>query len=750
MKKKYNILFAVAGLLAFAPFMSAQDIPFPADSKIKFSPDEWNKTYTIDEQSGVAYRKVISRPNPQGIYHIMLDAFVTGREIKLQKSLPADIVLVLDVSGSMGYPFEFTARESQSYSYDSYGNSQYYYLHTNGIFYLVQRQFDNNTGTQNDHYRLRYQVGTTWWYLSGTGSTTTAPNNVRTSGGQIYNGVLYVMDDPSTRLSAMKTAVNTFIDLIDANDTENAPEGRTRLGNRIAIVPFAGSIATSGTNQIRNFRTLDQAATMKSNVNALTASGGTNAHLGMEQALTWLTNSTSQLKTVVFFTDGNPGTNGNWTTTDTWDSANSTIDYADQIKKLAVASDNPEDKVIANVFTVSIIPEPQPYTEVYLGATSSNWKTATSMGSSSDWNSSDIWANVTGTRNTTTDGDNETKYAVTASNAAQLKEAFATIAEDSGGSSDTLGEASVSTVDVVSASFMLPPNSDANSISVYTSPCTSVAASGQPAFGTMIKAKERTDMYQPMKKEHGQLVPDGPEKDVDEAITTGLVGNKITVEGFDFSNLWCGEVVEDGQHKEWHGYKVTILIPIKMNPEALGGVGVDTNGEGSGIFINGKNEFPFVSPQVNLPVNIIINKQGLGEGESSKFTILRKTAAETNWEEVTSVFVTRHKNQDINAPRTRIEGLPATNASGVEYIYKVREDDWSWSYTLTSDRELTTDDNDNPFTFMNTPKKDIEKKIRHAESKATNTFKTGGSAQYDDSKGNGRKVIGETEGTTTP
>ena len=122
MKKIYNILFAATALFAFAPFMSAQDVPFPADNTITFSQTEWSKQYTIDEDSGVAYRKIISKPNTQGVYHIMLEAFVTGREIKLQKSLPADIVLVLDVSGSMGYPFDFTARESQSYSYNSYGS----------------------------------------------------------------------------------------------------------------------------------------------------------------------------------------------------------------------------------------------------------------------------------------------------------------------------------------------------------------------------------------------------------------------------------------------------------------------------------------------------------------------------------------------------------------------------------------------------------------------------------------------------
>ena len=92
MKKIFNILLALFALLAFAPFMSAQDVPFPANQTIKFSQDEWNKQYEVSE-SGVAYRKIISKPNTQGVYHILLDAFVTGNEVKLQKSLPADIVL---------------------------------------------------------------------------------------------------------------------------------------------------------------------------------------------------------------------------------------------------------------------------------------------------------------------------------------------------------------------------------------------------------------------------------------------------------------------------------------------------------------------------------------------------------------------------------------------------------------------------------------------------------------------------------
>ena len=605
-----------------------------------------------------------------------------------------------------------------------------------------------------------------------------------------------------TRLQALKTAVNNFIDLINKNDTDNAPAGSNRLGNRIAIVPFDDALDASGNNQVRNFRTLDQASTMKQNVNSLQASGGTYAHLGMERALSLLqtgsgnAKSNAQIRTVVLFTDGDPGLFGLWegrmysggwiyaTNTissygysgitgnservyeNTRESANRTINYASQIKALAVDDPDPTKKIITNVFTVSIIDNPSDFTQVYLGKTSSNWdKTTTSMGSYTltssgsgnsytttrhNW-SSDIWQNGTGSRNTYTDDEgvvqNETKYAITANNASELVNAFSTIAQSTGGTSEGLGSSSIATVDVVSASFILPPGANESSIRVYSSRCTNVLPNDQPVFGPDTLAPARKDKYQPMIKEGDTLIPDGNPKDVDNDISvslkTSVISGKkdsITVNGFDYTNNWCGPVEVNGTVTGYHGNKISILIPIKMNPEALGGVGVETNGSGSGIYVDGENKFPFVSPKVNLPVNIIINKQGLDVGESSKFTVWRSTDKQT-WEEVTSVFVTRHSGQSPTEPRTRIEGLPATNKSGAEYIYKVKEDDWSWSYTLTSDAELLSDDNDNPFTFTNEKKRNVDANIRHAESKVTNTFTTGGKAEYDDSKNNNRTVI---------
>ncbi len=729
MKKIYTILFAVAALFAFAPSMSAQDVPFPGDNSIKFSKTEWEKPYEIKDQVG--YRKIISKPNNQGIYHILLDAFTTGREVTVNQAVKSDIVLVLDISGSM-----------------------------------------------NDD-------------MSGNETTVEA----------------------NKRITALKNAVKTFIGIIDDNDTKNAPSGE-RLGNRIAIVPYSHQIQESGVNQVRPFTTLDRASDIEDWVDNLSADGGTYADLGMQRALKLLSEeSTAQIRTAVLFTDGNPGLWGVWTTeyvfnqffTDyyaydniprnyqqaydvtgrfyqnTLSHANNTINYASQIKALSTPEtspdyNNPTKRIISSVFTVSVITNPTDQTNVYLGKTSSNWKSdAKSMGNYTvspngshavtGWKSN-IWENGDGTRNTTTNEQgevvNETKYAITAQNAAQLEQAFTTIAQSQGENYENLGETSVATVDIVSASFNLPSNAKDSDIKVYTAKCGGVTADGQPTFTDLLLAPTRNETYVPMKKENGILVPAGDPKDVDDLIpskthlgysstaqeATGKK-DKITVEGFDYSNNWCGEVIENGEHKDWHGYKVTILIPIKMNPDALGGVGTETNDQGSGIFINGENRFPFTSPKVNLPVNIVINKQGLDKGESSKFTILRKSTGD--WEEVTSVFVTRHEGQGENDPRTRIEGLPATDADGNEYIYKVREDNWSWSYTLTTGNELTTEDNDNPFTFKNEKKNGIDIKVRHAESKATNTFKTDGGDKYDDSKTNNdaSRTIIEVTSTTS-
>ena len=212
-----------------------------------------------------------------------------------------------------------------------------------------------------------------------------------------------------------------------------------------------------------------------------------------------------------------------------------------------------------------------------------------------------------------------------------------------------------------------------------------------------------------------------------------------------------------------------------MSENAVGGPNVATNEEGSGIYINPDDEDPvvkFVSQHVSLPTNLHINKQNLKVGESAKFDIMRATLPANwpaqptaqnykslTWSYVSSVFVTRHSNDDEDDPIVKIKGLPSATTSG-DYIYKIVESDWGWSYVFSkatdttgeieiTDKELVTTDKfiTNPIIFVNTPETDIDFKVRHAESKATNSFIGSGTVGYDDSKSNGRTVIGE---STTP
>ena len=664
MKKISFILFAIA-FFAFVPAKNVQA----------------QKTTKYDK--GLGYSKNISTPNDKGIYTITLEAFTTGKVEVEKKSIPADIVLVLDVSGSMAY------------------------------------NMGSNTGNNNE------------------------------------------------RLNALKTAVNSFIDIINENDLKD-PEGNDReqrLGNRIAIVTYSTNAnnATNGLIPLGNSLTDNSGVTsLKTIVNGLTANGGTYAHKGMDIAYGILSplNDTRQLRTTVFFTDGVPGLYGDWTGSDwfahndidpawrtwrnnrwqaryredTFNTANATINSANNIKNLA----NESKGIISNVYSVSIINNPGRQTQVYLGKTSSNYLGATTMG---DWNGtwdSDtaMWNNGNGTRNTST-----TNFSFSSTSQDGLKKVFETIAASSGGSDTDLGGSTVAVMDIVSANFMLPNGSDPSQIKVYTAQCTG----GQDkalTFGNKIPAKTNTARYHKLtRNDDGTISWSTEDYDVDDDINVTIEGNNmIQVTGFDYTSNFCG-FDENGDPRGW---KVLIEIPVKMDPEAVGGANSDSNEPGSGIYadLDGDGSLdPIITydpPKVDLPTNIYIEKEGLKKGESAKFRIERvdKNASEevksnpnsSEWEPVTTVFLTNTEG-DGSKPMVKVRGLDPN------YIYQIIEEPWSWAYTSEAITVTRTDLLiTNPFKFKNTPKTDIDIKIRHAESKVTNDFFGEGSSESIHSK----------------
>lgn len=686
MKKIYSYILIAIAFLVFAPSISVK-----AQTETEY-------------KNGLGYSKKISTPDDKGIYTITLEAFTTGKVEVEKKSIPADIVLVLDVSGSMAYDM---GRDG--------GNS-------------------------------------------------------------------------NQRLNALKNAVNSFIDIINENDLKD-PEGNNReqrLGNRIAIVTYStdASNRTNGLIPLGNSLTDNSGVTtLKTIVNGLTANGGTYAHKGMNMAYGILSplNDTRQLRTTVFFTDGVPGLLGEWDSTtrlyqsqmgdielafiegteshwsgwnyvqndpyatyryDTFSTANATINSANNIKNLA----NKDKGIISNVYSVSIINNPGVQTQVYLGKTSSNWLGADNMGWYTDnWNTlASSWnynhnGNV-GARNT--DGKN---YSFASTSQDGLNDIFETIAASSGGSDTDLGGSTVAVMDIVSANFMLPNGSDPSQIKVYTAPCTGGAEKAL-TFGTPILAKTNTARYHKMtRNDDGTISWSTEDYDIDDNIAVTIEGNNmIQVTGFDYTSNFCG-FDENGDPRGW---KVLIEIPVKMDPEAVGGANSDSNEPGSGIYadLDGDGSLdPIITydpPKVDLPTNIFIEKEGLKKGESAKFRIERvdKNASEeiksnpnsSAWEPVTTVFLTNTVGEG-HKPMVKVRGLDPN------YIYQIVEEPWSWAYTSEAITVTRTDLLiTNPFKFKNTPKTGIDTKIRHAESKATNDFMGSGSVNYVDSKSNGR------------
>ncbi len=697
MKKIYSVIAAVLAFCALVPNVSAQD---------------WQG------YKDLRFRKYVSEPDLHGVYTITLESFLNGDA--QMKALPCDVVLVLDMSGSMRWP--------------------------------MGRDESGNTSDERKH--------------------------------------------------AMQAGVKAFIEAIDDNDkylplpegadpdTERIPRPNGRLGNRIGLITFAGSVSTlqdiiylGDSNDPTNINKDNGKQTLISKINNLgNPNGGTRADYGMQRAYNWLNGLSAdrKIRTAVLFTDGSPGDGNYWnngTTAQqnlTWDTANAVINTANNIRNIGTAA----NKIKSKVYTISIIAEASmtDYVKVYLGKSSSNWQNATSMGTRAQWNNlSNIWDAGGENKGTQVAGPNPTNmtangnYAFQTVSAAELKTIFEKIAGESGGSSEA-SASSTTQVDVISSSFMLPEGATKNDIKLYTVRYTG-DQNGIPQFkqkavtvGTqttyvddLVAVPTSGETYTWIEKKD-----DGTEvthtESVDANIDWKLLPessdkpNQISITKFDYANLWCGpdDSVLGGPYPGWHqGYKLVVKIPIKMATNAVGGPNLNTNEENSGFIINGTLVAKFDKPHLSLPVNIHIQKEGLAVGESAKFTIQRKTADAANWDYVTSVFVTRTTEAETS-PIVKVIGLPATDETNTNaYTYRVVEDNWNWEYKLTSiqdsngteignkaTRSATTDDLViNPFIFVNKKKDNIEARIKNAESKAMNIFTTGETeGHYTDSK----------------
>lgn len=194
------------------------------------------------------------------------------------------------------------------------------------------------------------------------------------------------MDDDMTggkRIDALKNAANAFIDEIA---TQNASISDASKQHQVSIVKFAGKKSSKVGNDTyrKDGYTYNYSQVMKSmaecnettkdsfegTINAIKPAGATNAAAGMELAQGQTSKRSDAKKIVIFFTDGTPTTQS---------------DFSDEVASDAISAANVMKNAGASVYTIGIFKDANPSADPnattnenkFMQAVSSNYPAAT-------------------------------------------------------------------------------------------------------------------------------------------------------------------------------------------------------------------------------------------------------------------------------------------------------------------------------------------------------------------------------------
>lgn len=374
---------------------------------------------------------------------LTLEAYATGSTTTTTSTAPVDIVLVLDVSGSMDksiVSYTYTA------AYEINSNGTYYYQDANGQYQQAYYCSDCSNWYTEEHYDH-------WIFGSYHGGTRLTPKtSADSTGTQFYTRT----ESTTKKIDALRSAVNGFIDSVAAKSADS----------QIAIVKFAGDKTNKVGNDtyredgytynysqiVRNLTTVDAtgAGALKTAVNALRAAGATAADYGMQHAQTIITGAANdgRQKVVVMFTDGEPNHDNGFDNS----VANDAISASKAMK------DNGNG---ATVYTIGCFGgTPGGNVTNYMNYVSSNYPNATSMTNAGTKTSDNFYKTVGST--------------------ADLDAIFQEISQTAGGATLTLGSQTV-LKDVVSEYFDLPENAS-SMITAQSYSCTGFDADGHPTW----------------------------------------------------------------------------------------------------------------------------------------------------------------------------------------------------------------------------------------------------------------------------
>lgn len=387
--------------------------------------------------SGIYMSKTL-KDNGNGQFLLTLEAYVTGTVTTVTQDSPMDIVLVLDVSGSMDDPINKVYK-------DQLDTSKTYKIASGGDYVEVQY----NTSKRNWGYYINYVNGSRWKSVTPK----TSENDTNSDNVQFY--------ETTSRLDALQSAVNAFI----ASAQTMSPS------SRIAIVKFASYTYDSyqKTEIVKNLTTLDDngVSELQSAVSALYANGATRADIGMQLANNILDSAAKESgntrrQLAIMFTDGDPtGEIGNFNTT----TANNAISNAKNIKDRVVTIPGDNGTTVQShgtVYTIGCfdtVPSTGSNPDKYMNYVSSNYPSAASL------------------KNPGVAGEKQGYYQ-TATSADSLKDIFRSISSETGAINGDLKSQTV-LQDVISDSFNID-TSDGKAILVHSESCTAIDSTGAP------------------------------------------------------------------------------------------------------------------------------------------------------------------------------------------------------------------------------------------------------------------------------
>lgn len=497
-----------------------------------------------ESNDGVVVDKTVNY-DEDGNYSLTLEAYVTNEVTKGSKTTPLDIVLVLDVSGSMAqnttsYTYEATQETNWSYSdIDSWWADEYYYK-VGESYYEVHAVWERKGSFPNRY--TEYSL----YYSDDNGIRHSLGEPARDEDSTILsNTVLYTRrnDGSTSKLSAMKTAVNSFIDQVAENAAGDTSTTEDNVIHRISIVRFGSdnrdSVGNghnrSGYNYSQVVKDLTEVSSnvqeLKGTVNSLDASGATQVNYGLKHAQRVLSGDQQYglggareeaKQVVVVFTDGQPTSGSSWEGGVAADAVNLAYDLKDGG---------------VTVYTIGMFDDADPSDtdgrfNKYMNGVSSNYPNAEVTNwrgdRTQDWDDCKLGGCVT-----------EGNYYFAADDAEELENAFSTIADNVSTSKVAAGANTVLS-DTLSEFFTFPEgltgSSDGGMVQY-------AEVKGQDADGSYTWYEPET------------LTGVTPVVNADS--------KTITVKGFDYTANAVTKTTNQDGTVTWSGGKLVLTFPIQ-------------------------------------------------------------------------------------------------------------------------------------------------------------------------------------------